>query len=168
MTDTLWLVSEQLPGGTAHALVDDSGRVRAAGFGEAATLAARLGALDVQQATPAHAVAVALRAYAAGELAALDHLAVAQPGGEFRQRVWQALRGIEPGSPISYSELALRAGRPRAVRAAASACASNLIAIVVPCHRVVRSDGALGGYLFGLDAKRALLDHEAAAQVHSR
>lgn len=162
MNEQMLLVSEAIPGGIAHVLVDGEGRVRASGFGDAKLLAQRLGAPDVRSATDDHPVARALRAYAAGDLAALDSWEVTQPGGEFRQAVWAELRRIHPGEPISYSELARRVGRPAAVRAAASACASNLVAIIVPCHRVVRTDGTLGGYLFGLDAKRALLDHESA------
>ena len=109
----------------------------------------------------AHPVARALRDYAAGDVAALERIAVRQPGSEFRQRVWAALRTIAPGAPISYTELADRAGRPAAVRAAASGCATNQIPLIVPCHRVVRADGALGGYAFGLDLKGLLLEHEA-------
>ncbi|MDO4243085.1 MAG: methylated-DNA--[protein]-cysteine S-methyltransferase [Actinomyces sp.] len=108
-----------------------------------------------------HPVASALRAYAAGDVVALERIAVRQPGSEFRQRVWAELRTVAPGAPISYTELAGRAGRPAAVRAAASGCATNRIPLIVPCHRVVRADGGLGGYAFGLDLKRLLLEHEA-------
>lgn len=107
-------------------------------------------------------VADALAAYAAGDLAALDGLSVAQPGTAFRQKAWQELRRIAPGSPATYAGLAERCGSPRAVRAAGGACAANLTAVVVPCHRVVRSDGAAGQYLYGTAAKEALLAHEAA------
>ncbi|RUQ45019.1 methylated-DNA--[protein]-cysteine S-methyltransferase, partial [Micrococcus sp. HSID17228] len=72
------------------------------------------------------------------------------------------LRGIAPGSPATYGGLAERCGAPRAVRAAGGACAANLVAVVVPCHRVVRADGAAGHYLYGTAAKQALLAHEAA------
>ena len=107
-------------------------------------------------------VADALAAYAAGDVAALDALDVAQPGTAFRQRAWRELRGIAPGSPATYGGLAERCGAPRAVRAAGGACAANLVAVVVPCHRVVRADGAAGHYLYGTAAKQALLAHEAA------
>jgi methylated-DNA-[protein]-cysteine S-methyltransferase len=82
----------------------------------------------------------------------------------FRREVLDRLRDIPFGTTVSYAALAERAGRPKAVRAAASACATNPVPIVVPCHRVVRSDGALGGYLGGVDAKRALLELEAEAR----
>jgi len=81
--------------------------------------------------------------------------------GEFRRTVQQLLPTIGYGRTVSYTELATLAGRPSAVRAAASACATNPLPVVVPCHRVLRTDGSLGGYLGGLAAKRALLDLEA-------
>jgi AraC family transcriptional regulator of adaptative response/methylated-DNA-[protein]-cysteine methyltransferase len=84
-------------------------------------------------------------------------------GTAFQQRVWQALRGIAPGATASYAEIAARIGRPKAVRAVAQACASNTIAVAIPCHRVVRSDGALSGYRWGVARKRALLQREQAA-----
>jgi AraC family transcriptional regulator of adaptative response/methylated-DNA-[protein]-cysteine methyltransferase len=84
-------------------------------------------------------------------------------GTAFQQRVWQALREIPAGSTASYAEVAARIGRPKAVRAVAQACASNHIAVAIPCHRVVRTDGALSGYRWGVERKRTLLDREAAA-----
>jgi AraC family transcriptional regulator, regulatory protein of adaptative response / methylated-DNA-[protein]-cysteine methyltransferase len=84
-------------------------------------------------------------------------------GTAFQQRVWQALREIPAGSTASYAEIARRIGRPKAVRAVAQACASNPIAVAVPCHRVVRNDGALSGYRWGVERKRALLEMESAA-----
>jgi len=84
-------------------------------------------------------------------------------GTAFQQRVWQALRKIPRGSTASYSEIAKRIGHPRAVRAVAQACASNAIAVAIPCHRVVRIDGSLSGYRWGIERKRALLEREAAA-----
>ncbi len=84
-------------------------------------------------------------------------------GTAFQQRVWQALREIPPGSTASYSEIAERIGAPKAVRAVAQACASNAIAVAIPCHRVVRNDGGLSGYRWGVERKRALLDREGAS-----
>ena len=82
-------------------------------------------------------------------------------GTAFQQRVWQALRSIPAGSRASYAEIAGRIGAPRAVRAVAQACAANTLAVAVPCHRVVRSDGDLAGYRWGVERKRALLEREA-------
>jgi methylated-DNA-[protein]-cysteine S-methyltransferase len=103
-----------------------------------------------------------LRAYFAGELAALDAVAVAPPGTPFQQEVWKELRTIGPGRTISYGELAKRVGRPDASRAVGLANARNPVALVIPCHRVIGSNGKLTGYAYGLDAKRWLLRHEGA------
>ena len=84
-------------------------------------------------------------------------------GTAFQQQVWQALRAIPPGSTATYSEIAKRLGRPKSVRAVARACASNPVAVAIPCHRVVRTDGSLSGYRWGVERKRALLDREKAA-----
>jgi AraC family transcriptional regulator of adaptative response/methylated-DNA-[protein]-cysteine methyltransferase len=75
--------------------------------------------------------------------------------------VWQALRAIPAGTTVSYSDIAQLIGSPKAVRAVAGACAANTIAVAIPCHRVVRNDGALSGYRWGVERKRALLDLEA-------
>ena len=83
-------------------------------------------------------------------------------GTAFQQRVWQALRRIPPGQTVSYADIAARIGSPKAVRAVAQACAANTLAVAIPCHRVVRSDGALSGYRWGVARKRALLEREGA------
>jgi AraC family transcriptional regulator, regulatory protein of adaptative response / methylated-DNA-[protein]-cysteine methyltransferase len=83
-------------------------------------------------------------------------------GTSFQRRVWQALRGIPAGATASYADVAARIGSPKAVRAVAHACAVNSIAVAIPCHRVVRSDGALSGYRWGVTRKRTLLTREKA------
>jgi AraC family transcriptional regulator of adaptative response/methylated-DNA-[protein]-cysteine methyltransferase len=83
-------------------------------------------------------------------------------GTPFQQQVWQALQAIPPGHTASYGDIARRLGQPKAVRAVAQACAANLLAVVIPCHRVVRSDGQLSGYRWGVARKAALLAREAA------
>lgn len=83
-------------------------------------------------------------------------------GTAFQQRVWHALTEIPVGTTISYAELAQRIGAPKSVRAVARACASNTIALAIPCHRVVRSDGSLSGYRWGVERKRSLLERESA------
>ncbi|HEY5172685.1 MAG TPA: methylated-DNA--[protein]-cysteine S-methyltransferase [Acidimicrobiia bacterium] len=102
-----------------------------------------------------------LEAYFAGDVGALDTLTVETRGTEFQQQVWRQLRKIPVGSTISYGELARRVGRPNAQRAVGMANASNPVALIVPCHRVIRTGGALGGYAFGLDCKQWLLTHES-------
>ncbi len=82
-------------------------------------------------------------------------------GTAFQQRVWTALREIPVGSTASYAEIAARIGQPSAARAVARACATNPVALAIPCHRVVREDGKLGGYRWGLERKQALLEREA-------
>lgn len=81
-------------------------------------------------------------------------------GTAFQQRVWQALREIPPGQTASYADIAQRIGSPKAVRAVARACATNHIAVAIPCHRVVRTDGSISGYRWGVERKQALLERE--------
>ena len=102
----------------------------------------------------------AVRDYVAGDVRAIDAVPVAQAASPFLERAWAQLRAIPPGAPETYTQLAARSGNPSAVRAAGSACARNPTALFVPCHRIVRTDGSLGGFAYGLDVKRWLLDHE--------
>lgn len=95
-----------------------------------------------------------------GDLNAFTKLKVRQPGGDFMQDCWKELRKVKGGTVVSYAQLAAKAGRPKAVRAAGTACATNLIAPIIPCHRVVKTGGHLGNYGFGLPLKAALLNHE--------
>jgi AraC family transcriptional regulator of adaptative response/methylated-DNA-[protein]-cysteine methyltransferase len=84
-------------------------------------------------------------------------------GTAFQQRVWQELRAIPPGETTTYTDIARRIGVPQSVRAVAGACAANAIAVAIPCHRVVRKDGSLSGYRWGVERKQALIDREARA-----
>jgi O-6-methylguanine DNA methyltransferase len=84
-------------------------------------------------------------------------------GTSFQRRVWDALLGVRVGYTITYAALASRIGEPRAIRAVANACAANAIALAIPCHRVVRSDGALAGYRWGTERKRSMVGKEAEA-----
>ena len=89
------------------------------------------------------------------------HLPLDVRGTAFQQRVWQALREIPAGETASYTDIAHRIGSPHSVRAVAQACAANALAVAMPCHRVVRNDGGLSGYRWGVERKRALLGKEA-------
>ncbi len=144
---------------------DDPDRpvVVAAGFCPAVDLVERLPGVepdDVQPTDRLGQVDAAMARYLDGEVTALDEIVVDQPGTELQQKVWSELRAIPAGQTRTYTELAAAAGRPRAVRAAGTACGRNLIAPFVPCHRALRSDGSLGGYYYGLDVKRWLIAHE--------
>ena len=86
-------------------------------------------------------------------------------GTAFQERVWQALREIPAGTTASYGDIAARIGAPTAVRAVAQACGANRIAVAIPCHRVVRRDGDISGYRWGVERKRALLEKEAKART---
>jgi methylated-DNA-[protein]-cysteine S-methyltransferase len=106
-------------------------------------------------------VTTAVLSYLDGDLAAIDEVTVEQhTGGAFLGHAWDTLRDVKPGHPVTYTDLAELAGRPGAVRAAATACARNAVALFVPCHRVIGTDGTLRGYRWGLEVKKWLLAHE--------
>nr|WP_298681782.1 methylated-DNA--[protein]-cysteine S-methyltransferase [uncultured Dongia sp.] len=107
-------------------------------------------------------LSVALRAYFKGDLGIIDGLKVDTGGTDFQHAVWRQLRRIPCGKTIAYAELARRIDKPKAVRAVGLANGSNPISIVVPCHRVIGSDGSLTGYGGGLHRKQWLLEHERA------
>ena len=160
MTDAVLVATVPSPTGDLAVLVHDDVLV-AAGFGTPEEQHARLRtAPPLRRVTDLGPFTAALAAYFDGDLEAMNDLPVHQPGGPFRQAAWKVMREIPAGTTITYAELAERAGSPRAARAAGSACALNLIAPVVPCHRVVRGGGALGGYAYGLSRKEWLLGHE--------
>jgi methylated-DNA-[protein]-cysteine S-methyltransferase len=108
----------------------------------------------------------AAQAYFDGDLSAIDTVEVEQHGaGAFLDHAWDVLRTVPAGDIVTYRQFAERAGRPAAIRAAASACGRNAAALFVPCHRIVRTDGTLGGYRYGLDIKRWLRAHEGIGSV---
>ena len=161
----------EVPGGRVVVVVDPDDRaVVASGFTDLDTVFGFLsdteqarGHVPVPRTAPSvRPAAEALTAYAAGDVDALDRVVVRQPGGPFMQRAWVELRGVKAGETDSYAGLAIRAGSPAAVRAAGQACAKNHVAPFVPCHRILRTDGTLGGYAYGLPVKEALLVHEGA------
>ena len=104
-----------------------------------------------------------LEDYFDGDLKAINAISVKQPGGDFSQAAWASMRKIKAGTAESYADLAYRAGSPAAVRAAGSACAKNKIAIIIPCHRIIKSGGAIGAYGWGVNKKVWLLEHEGYA-----
>ena len=102
----------------------------------------------------------AMRRYFKGDHAVIEKLPVKADGTPFQKSVWKALRGIKRGTAVSYAELARRIGKPKAVRAVGLANGQNPVSVVVPCHRVIGSDGSLTGYGGGLPRKKWLLEHE--------
>ena len=153
------------PIGPFTAIVDTEGAVLAAGWTAQPDDLLPLIALGLRPTSVVHrtdlgAVSTAVTTYHRGDLTAICDVPVRQRGGEFLEHTWQVLRALPAGAPLSYTELAAKSGRPQAVRAAAAACARNPAALFVPCHRVLRSDGSLGGFRWGLPAKRWLLIHE--------
>ncbi len=154
------------PAGSLTVVVGESGAVRAAGFTTDVPELVRLVHPGLVEPLVADddvgPVRDAVGAYLDGDLTAIDAVAVEQrTGGEFMRHAWQVMRHIKPGAPVTYSRFADLAGRPAAIRAAAGACARNPVALFTPCHRVLRTDGSLGGYRWGLPVKTWLLRHEA-------
>lgn len=116
---------------------------------------------DVETVTELGAISRAVEAFYDGDPAPAMAVPVNQKSGPFRAHAWDVLRTVRPGAPVTYTGYAELAGNPKAVRAAASACAFNAAALFVPCHRVIRTDGSLGGFRWGLAIKASLLAREA-------
>jgi methylated-DNA-[protein]-cysteine S-methyltransferase len=152
------------PDGAFTILADDRQRVLSSGW--TTDVEAILGRLSAA-ARPAQVregetdAADAALAYYAGDLSAIDAVAVKQSGTVLQLTGWSQLRAIAPGEPLTYMGFAARLDNPRAVRAAASICARNAPALFVPCHRVLRTDGTLGGFAWGIDVKESLLARES-------
>lgn len=149
----------------AFTILEEDGRVLASGWtDDVAAIVGRLRPALVPARIAPGSVrsAEAVAAYYDGDIAAIDAVTVSQDGTALQQAGWEALRTIPAGRPLTYAEFAAHLGSPTAVRAAASICARNAAALFVPCHRVLRTGGALGGFAWGLDVKRRLLDREAA------
>ena len=170
-TEVLGLVAEALPTPLGRLLLvtDGDGRLRAAEWTDHRDRLLRLLARHygpagyaLAEGAAAPAVVAAVAAYFAGELAAIDAVPVATAGTAFQRMVWAALRQIPAGLPVSYAALAVRLGRPAAARAVGHANGANPVSVVVPCHRLVGTDGALTGYAGGLARKRWLIAHEGA------
>ncbi len=167
-----WTTTTNTPDGPFTVIVADDGAVLASGWTPApaellALVHPTLQPTSVETVTPdaepVAAVVEAVQAYYAGDLAAIDGVPVRQASGPFRSHAWDVLRTVTPGIPVTYTQYAKLSGREAAVRAAAGACAQNAAALFVPCHRVLRTDGTLGGFRYGLPIKRSLLDREAQA-----
>jgi methylated-DNA-[protein]-cysteine S-methyltransferase len=169
MAEALVLLLDRLPTpiGDMFIVADREGRLRATFWTDDEQDLRRVverqfpgSQIEFEPATDPHGLSSALRAYFGGDLGAIDNLPVEAAGTPFQREVWRALREIPCGTTVSYGELARRIGRPAAVRAVGLANGSNSIGVVVPCHRVIGSNGSLTGYGGGIERKRWLLDHE--------
>jgi methylated-DNA-[protein]-cysteine S-methyltransferase len=156
------------PIGEALIVTDENGSLRAFDWTDREASMTRLlrlhyGSLQPLPGTMPDAIRRAVVAYFEGDVGSLADLPWRTGGTDFQRAVWTALTSIAPGETLSYSGLAMRVGRPAAVRAVGMANGSNPISIVVPCHRVIGANGSLTGYGGGLPRKRWLLNHEGAA-----
>jgi methylated-DNA-[protein]-cysteine S-methyltransferase len=172
MAETLELLVDRLatPIGELIVIADHEGRLRTIDWTDHETRMTRLldryygkGRYTLTPRRDPGGLSQAMRRYFKGDIALLSGLPVATTGTPFQSEVWRALRKIKHGTTISYGELARRIGRPKAVRAAGLANGQNPISIVVPCHRVIGSDGSLTGYGGGLERKQWLLSHEGVS-----
>jgi methylated-DNA-[protein]-cysteine S-methyltransferase len=161
----LQATTQKTPVGNLY-LIADERVLLAAGFKSFNYLIDRLDEADqvkeIKQLKSIPIISDLIDDYFNGDLNALNGVTVRQPGAKFSQNAWKAMRKIEAGKTWSYAELAKHAGSPDAVRAAGTACGNNLIAPIVPCHRIVKSGGALGNYGYGVKIKEWLLSHEGA------
>ena len=171
MVETYELLVDRLatPIGELLIVADRQGRLRAVDWTDYDARMRRLldryygrGRYTLDAARDPGGLTKAMRAYFKGDIDVIDRLPVETTGTEFQRSVWRSLRKIRRGKTISYAELANRIGKPRAVRAAGLANGQNPISIVVPCHRVIGSNGTLTGYGGGLPRKKWLLEHEGA------
>ena len=147
-------------------LIADSGIIIAAGFKSLNSLQKRLSSSDklrkIEPVEKIPKISKLIDNYFEGRLDALNLIQVRQPGAQFSQKVWQVMRAIPAGMTISYAQLAKKAGSPAAFRAAGTACGNNQIAPIIPCHRIIKSDGTLGNYGYGVAIKEKLLQFEGA------
>ena len=147
-------------------LIADQQILLAAGFSGFDDLIPRLSPTDsvreIEQVNEIPVISELIFDYFSGDISSLNSIKVRQPGAPFYQSVWKEMRKVPVGKTWSYSDLAKRAGSAGAVRAVGTACSSNLIAAIVPCHRIVKSGGSLGNYAYGVEVKEWLLKHEGA------
>ncbi len=147
-------------------LIADNGILIAAGFKSLNSLQNRLSPNDklrkMESIEKIPKISKLIDDYFEGSLDALNLIQVRQPGAQFSQKVWKVMRAIPVGMTISYAQLAKKAGSPAAFRAAGTACGNNLIAPIIPCHRIIKSDGTLGNYGYGVAIKEKLLRLEGA------
>lgn len=159
----LFFITCDTPDGEFNIIFDEYGVALASGFDSAEKLKQKLSlAKESIKLTTVneHPYKQAVRAYYLGDKTALSGILRRHSGTDFQRLVWGVLSDIPYGKTISYKELADLAGSPRGVRAAGTACGKNKLVLLIPCHRVLRSDGAVGDYLYGAEIKESLLRRE--------
>ncbi len=163
----LRILLAETPVGDFSMAIDDTDVVLAASFGDVQEVIKRLPGVFVEQnqlsKTTEHPYISAVHDYFSGRPEGLGTIKYRQYGTKFQQAVWQAMSQIPYGQTASYADLAGMIGNPKAVRAVGSACARNPVPLIVPCHRVTKSNGDIGRYAFGIDTKRFLLQLEKAS-----
>lgn len=163
------LITSQTPIGDFHMMTHEVrgvDTVRVSGFGDVEDLRKRLPQelqdLELQEVRK-HPYQRYITEYFAGDAAALDAIPKHQSGTEFQESVWRVMSNIKPGETLSYKQLAEKSGNAAAIRAAGTICGLNRLVLLVPCHRILKSDGAIGNYLYGADVKRFLLELEGVS-----
>ena len=155
------------PAGTLY-LISREHVLLAAGFRNFASLLERMDdtefSLGLKDVKKIPVITDLITDYFDGDLNAINGITVRQPGSEFLQSVWKSLRKVPAGKTWSYADLAKKIGSPAAVRAVGTACGRNLVDPIIPCHRIVKSDGAIGNYGYGVETKEFLLRHEGALE----
>lgn len=158
-------ITIETPDGNFHIIIDSEGVARVSGFGRLEELLKRLPE-DLQglsvKPVKNHPYEVYVKDYYEGNIAALNFIPKDQNGTDFQKRVWKAIEQIPEGKTISYKQLSEASGNPAAVRAAGTICGLNRLILLIPCHRVLKSDGSIGSYLHGSAIKESLLRHEHA------
>lgn len=163
--DTLRYITCETPDGAFHIIIDGDDVARASGFGSLINLQGRLPAefRDVSLESVAdHPYEALVAEYYSSDKSALDKIPRHQEGSDFQEKVWHAISAIPYGKTMSYKELADASGNPAAIRAAGTICGLNKLILLVPCHRILKSDGSVGSYLYGPEIKTSLLHREHA------
>ncbi|RYF29245.1 MAG: methylated-DNA--[protein]-cysteine S-methyltransferase [Chloroflexi bacterium] len=162
---TLRITTTITPDGEFHMIIDQNDIVRASGFGSADNLLHRFDSalsIDTIEHVNQHQYQQLITDYYDGNKAALSRIPHRQAGTDFQKSVWNAMSTIPYGQTVSYKALAAASGNPSAIRAAGTICGRSRLILLVPCHRVLKSDGSIGSYLYGPAIKESLLRHEKA------
>jgi methylated-DNA-[protein]-cysteine S-methyltransferase len=159
------IVTVKTPDGLFHIIVDQDDVAHASGFGGVNDLIKRLPEMaqnNVIGPAETHPYQKLVEAYYQGDRTALAKIPRTQSGSKFQMSIWDVISAVPYGKTISYKTLAKASGNPAAIRAAGTVCGLNRLILLIPCHRVLKSDGSIGSYLYGPKIKESLLRHEGA------